>query len=87
MCPELSALKDGSVQLSSGISVTGHQPLETVATYVCHEGFVIDGGDHNRICSSIGTSTIGIWTGRAPTCLSKFPNYYCDYSDKISKIK
>ena len=66
MCPELSRVENGNIQLSSG------QLLGTTAEYICDDGFVIDGGDNVRRCSSNGASVIGVWTGRAPSCLSMF---------------
>ena len=70
MCPELSRVENGTLQLSSG--TLGRQLLGTSAKYICNTGFVMDDGASVRICSSNGASTEGVWTGIAPNCLSRF---------------
>ena len=41
--------------------------LNTVATYICDEGFVLS-WSHRRICLDVGAGVSGEFNGTAPTC-------------------
>ena len=69
MCPSLPEPLNG--QVVSSTNTTGDQVFGATATYVCDSGFGLSGGERVRTCSSDGSSTIGFWTGSAPSCLGE----------------
>ena len=58
--------------LSNGTVVTGASRIYgDVATYICDSGFTLTGGDQNRTCEKMNStsgSSYGVWSGTAPRC-------------------
>ena len=69
MCPSLPDPLNGQIVYST--NTTGDQMFGATATYICDSSFGLSGGERVRACSSDGSSTIGFWTGRAPSCLGE----------------
>ena len=69
MCPILPDPLNGQIVYST--NTTGEQVFGATSTYVCDSGFGLSGGERVRACSSDSSSTIGFWTGSAPSCLGE----------------
>lgn len=66
MCPDLVDPENGQVTYSPDILALFD--FGTVATYQCHSGYALRGGDGTRTCGSDSTIITGTWSGNAPTC-------------------
>ena len=93
VCPALLDIANGAISYSSS-------PLfvDVVATYSCDEGFVLfSDGNVMRTCEeSAALSTLGVWTGSAPSCtctscVCKLHNMSCTvipaYNDHLIALK
>ena len=66
VCDELETLENGMIVYAP--DSTGPQyDLNTVATYICDEGFELV-GDENRTCEDVGAGVVGEFSGTAATC-------------------
>ena len=45
--------------------------FRTVATYICSQGYELDGGDVVRTCEGDSSNPNGEWTGTARTCIGQ----------------
>ena len=68
MCPGLSAIPDGSISYDP--DGTAPFSFNTVATYSCDPGFILQGSP-TRTCTGDGTSVNGMFDGTAPSCARK----------------
>ena len=50
--------------------IIDYGPDNTVAQYSCDTGYYLQGNDA-RSCGGNGLSTVGVWSGRDPSCLGK----------------
>ena len=82
MCPHAAITCNDIPDPANGqitFALDTHSPFfhETIASYSCtidgenRIGFGLDGGNETRTCAGDGSSTIGDWTGIAPTCERK----------------
>ena len=63
----LPLLANGDIRYSLDM-MTGRFKLQTMATHTCNADYVLNGPEI-RICTpGDGTSTMGVWSERAPTC-------------------
>ncbi len=72
-CSELPSIPNGSiVYVENDVSPFD---LGTIATYMCNDGFFVD-GDNERSCTigQAGTSN-RVWTGQEPQCVRKFRDF------------
>lgn len=71
MCPDIADPENGQITFS----LDNLAPFDcgTVAEYSCSHGFGLDGGA-TRTCEGDDSSTIGEWTGTAPTCVGESCN-------------
>ncbi|XP_064387965.1 uncharacterized protein LOC135336171 isoform X3 [Halichondria panicea] len=65
ICSSLPIINNGVIRYSP--DTTGAFNYATVATYICNEGFFLDGVE-NRTCYGDVSSTAGRWTDTAPVC-------------------
>ena len=63
LCPMLPDPDNGTVTVTS-------RTLNSEATYSCDVGYVLD-GSATRTCEEAQESTDLVWSGSAPTCMSK----------------
>ncbi len=69
ICSSLPIINNGVIRYSP--DTTGAFNYATVATYICNEGFFLDGVE-NRTCGGDGSSTTGGWTETAPVCSGEY---------------
>ena len=69
MCPDIADPVNGQINFS--LDVLAPFDFGTVATYSCCTGFGLNGGDVTRMCEGDGSSSIGEWSGTAPTCVGE----------------
>ncbi len=62
-CPILSSPSNGRVTVSRFPII-----IDTIAGYVCDEGYVISGNSIRLCGGGDGSSTTGVWSGTAATC-------------------
>ncbi len=65
-CGELSTLENGRTIYSG--DATAPYDLDTIATYMCNDGYVLERVVERRCTAGVGGSRTGVWTGRDPTC-------------------
>ena len=78
MCPELSAIPDGSISYDP--AGTAPFSYNTVATYSCDPGFSLQGSP-TRTCTGDGTSVDGMFDGTAPSCARKLMSEFLGSSE------
>ncbi len=66
-CPFLPDFVNGSLIYSALPDQNASYAFNVVATYICNTGLSLV-GYINRTCTGYGNSTIGSFTGVAPTC-------------------
>ena len=68
-CPELPSIPNGLIEYVEDDGAPFD--LGTMATYMCNDGFFLD-GDDERSCTTreVGTSIV-MWTGQEPQCVRK----------------
>ena len=73
-CEPLPLTDDGEIAYAPNDET--NFALETVATYSCSTGFILDtsgGGSETRTCMDDGNSdAVGKFTGQAPICIREF---------------
>ncbi len=69
-CGELSTIENGRTIRYSG-DATAPYDLDTIATYMCNDGYVLERVVERRCTAGVGGSSTGVWTGRDPTCARK----------------
>ena len=72
-CIDLSAPANGRIDYSP--ETTSPYGFGTTAIYVCESGFGVN-VLQPRICSGDDSSTIGVWSGIAPTCTGMFQSSF-----------
>ncbi len=72
MCPTLPGVTHSQLSYTN-VVVAGQLEFDTVASFVCEEGYFLV-GDRTRTCIGNGLTTTGTWTGSDPTCEGLF---YC----------
>ena len=66
-CPPLENLLNGQFSYSP----SQENPIGTVATFICDQGYLLD-GNSTRVCMDDDRAdTIGVWSGEDPTCLGE----------------
>ena len=65
-CEDLPALGNGTITYSMVVESPGQRPENTIATYMCDDGFLLM-GSQERVCSNNGE-----YNEMAPTCERKF---------------
>ena len=73
VCNELEALENGMIGYAPD-STGPEYVLDTVATYICDEGYVLI-GDETRTCEDVGAGVTGEFSGAAPTCEREYSIY------------
>ena len=70
VCDELEALENGVIEYAPDSSGPEYD-LNTVATYICDEGFELV-GDETRTCEDVGAGVTGEFSGTSATCERMF---------------
>ncbi len=66
MCSLLTVPSNGNIDFATDTTVPYN--FDTEATYYCDKGYDIVMGIETRICNGDGTTAVGSWTGRTPSC-------------------
>ena len=74
VCDELEALENGMIVYAPD-STGPEYDLNTVATYLCDEGFELV-GDETRTCEDAGAGVSGEFSGTAATCGCKYSSLF-----------
>ena len=64
-CAALPDLQNGQTNYTNGQLEGGKYPVNTVAKYICNEGYVLSGSGSNTCLYHYGS---GKWTKDNPTC-------------------
>ena len=70
VCDELETLENGMIVYAPD-STGPEYDLNTVATYICDEGFELV-GDETRTCEDVGAGVSGEFSGTSATCERMF---------------
>ena len=68
-CPLLKNLKNGTIVYSS--EQESRFDIGTVATYICDQGYVLNGTTLRACMEDDRIDTVGEWSRDAPTCLGE----------------
>ncbi len=66
LCPALPDITNGAIVYST--DTLAPYDIGTVATYSCNEGYVLTGGNVERICVDSGDGNDDRFNGEAPSC-------------------
>ena len=69
MCQDLGDPFNGNISFK--LDMTSTFDVMTIATYHCHIGYFLTGGDQVRVCMGTRNSTMGNWNGTKPYCECK----------------